>query len=259
MHLSMRSFAASLVFASLLAAATPTWAQSTSMMMPEGSKDLYVGLVVADVASSEGSAARRLVAVPTASGLWSNGVFARLGAVGWDATDDPTMDWGPLLTYGIRAKRSDDAGHESRWDVQGGGFWSFMFTREVHFGSELLYGGGADNRGLQLKLGSDISYRLGSHDSLTLSPGITLADAGFMRSTYGISAAQARVDGLPAYDARGGLRDLHLDIDWNSELDTKFTLDAGVSLSRLMGSAARSPLIAQRDDATLFLALTYHL
>ncbi len=250
---------ASLVLALALAATSPARAQSTSMLMPEGSKDLYVGVVVADVASSEGSAARRLVAVPTASGLWSNGVFARLGAVGWDITDDPTMDYGPLLTYGIRSKRSDDAGHESRWDVQGGGFWSFMFTREIHFGSQLLYGGGADNRGLQLKLGADVSYRLAAHDSLTLSPGLTLADASFMRTTYGISATQARVDGLPAYDAKGGLRDLHLDIDWNSELSNKFTLDTGLSLSRLMGGAARSPLIAHRDDAVLFVALSYHL
>ena len=258
MHLTMRVHAARALLALGLAAALPARAQSTSMMMPEGSKDLYLGAVLADVSASEGSHARQLVAVPTASGLWSNGVFARIGAVGWDVTDDPTMDYGPLLTYGIRSKRSDDAGHESRWDFQGGAFWSFMFAREIQFGSQLLYGGGADNRGLQLKLGADVSYRLGSHDSLTLSPGLTLADASFMRSTYGISATQASIDGLPAYGAKAGLRDLHLDIDWNCELSTKFTLDTGVSLTRLMGSAARSPLIAQRNDAELFTALTYH-
>ena len=241
-----------------LLAATAARAQSTMMMMPEGSKDLYVGAVLADIASSGGGSARRVVAVPTASGLWSNGVFARLGAVGWDATDDPTMDYGPLVTYGIRSKRSDDP-HESRFDIEGGAFYDFMFAREIHFGARLMYGGGADGRGLQLKLGSDITYRLNAHDSLTLSPGLTLADGSFMRSTYGISAAQAQIDGLPTYDAKAGLRDLHLDIDWNSELSTKFTLDTGLSLSRLMGSAAHSPLIAQRDEATLFLALTYHL
>ena len=254
----MRVRAAPVVLA-LLVAAAGARAQSTMMMMPEGSKDLYVGVVLADVASNEGSASRRLVAVPTASGLWSNGVFARIGAVGWDVTDDPTMDYGPIVTYGIRSKRSDDAGHESSLDIEGGGFWNFMFTREVQFGSQLLYGGGADSQGLQLKLGADVSYRLGSHDSLTLSPGITLADGSFMRSTYGVDASQARLDGVPAYDAKAGVRNLHLDIDWNSELSTKFTLDTGVSLSRLVGSAAHSPLIAQRNDATLFLALTYHL
>ncbi|MCK9688173.1 MipA/OmpV family protein [Scleromatobacter humisilvae] len=252
-------FRAAPVALALLVAAASVRAQSTMMMMPEGSKDLYVGVVLADVAASEGSSARRLVAVPTASGLWSNGVFARIGAVGWDATDDPTMDYGPIVTYGIRSKRSDDAGHESSLDIEGGGFWNFMFTREVQFGSQLLYGGGADGQGLQLRLGADVSYRLGSHDSLTLSPGVTLADGSFMRSTYGITAAQAKLDGVPAYDAKAGVRNVHLDIDWNSELSTKFTLDTGVSLSRLAGSAAHSPLIARRDDATLFLALTYHL
>ncbi len=250
--------AAPLLLALMLAAEPSARAQSTSMMMPEGSKDLYLGVVVADVASSEGSSARRLVAVPTASGLWSNGIFARLGAVGWDITDDPTMDYGPIVTYGIRSKRSDDTAHESSIAVEGGAFYTFMFTREIQFGSQLLYGGSADGQGLLLRLGADVSYRLGSHDTLTLSPGLTLADGSFMRSTYGITARQAPLDGLPAYDAKAGLRDLHLDVDWNSELNTKFTLDTGVSLSRLTGSAAHSPLIARRNDATLFTALSYH-
>jgi len=251
----MRPRVATFILALMLAANAS--AQSTMMMMPEGSKDLYLGVVVADVAASEGGSARRLVAVPTASGLWSNGIFARLGAVGWDITDDPTMDYGPLVTYGIRSKRSD-ATHESSLDIEGGAFYDFMFTREVQFGSQLLYGGCADGQGLRLRLGADVSYRLGAHDTLTLSPGLTLADGSFMRSTYGISATQAPLDGVPPYDAKAGLRDLHLDIDWNSELTTKFTLDAGVSLTRLMGSAARSPLIAERNDAELFTALTYH-
>ena len=244
--------------APLLLLAGPAFAQSTAMMMPEGSKDLYLGALVADVASSEGSASRRVVAYPTASGLWSNGVFAQIGAVGWDATDDPTMDYGPILAYGARTRRSDDPGRGGNLGVQAGAFYSFMFTRAIHFGSRLLYGGAADRRGLQLRLGADVSYRLGAHDSLTLSPGLTLADGGFMRSTYGISSRQAQVDGLPAYRAAAGLRDIDLDVDWECELSTKFTLDTGLSLSRFAGSAAHSPLIVQRGDATLYTALSYH-
>jgi len=243
----------------LLACAAPARAQGTSMLMPEGSKDLYMGIVVADIARDEGGSARRLVALPTASGLWSNGVFAQLGALGWDLTDDPTMDYGPIVTYGARSQRSDDSAHRSSIAFQGGAFYGFMFTREIHFGSRLLYGGGADGRGLQLRLGADISWRLGPHDALTLSPGLALADGVFMRTTYGVSAGQAQADGLPAYDARVGVRNVGLDIAWNSELSTKFTLDTGVSLNRLVGSAARSPLIARRSEATLFTALSYHL
>jgi outer membrane scaffolding protein for murein synthesis (MipA/OmpV family) len=244
--------------AALLASAVPALAQSTSMLMPEGSRDLYMGIVVADVARDEGGSARRLVALPTASGLWSNGMFAQLGALGWDLTDDPTMSYGPIVTYGPRSKRSDDSAHRSSIAFQGGAFYGFMFTREIHLGSRLLYGGGADGRGLQLRLGADISWRLGPHDALTLSPGLALADGAFMRSTYGIDAAQAQADGLPVHDTRAGVRNVGLDIDWNSELSTKFTLDTGVSLSRLVGSAARSPLIARRNEATFFTSLSYH-
>ncbi len=247
-----------LTAAALVALVGPALAQSTSMLMPEGSKDLYMGVVLADVPADEGGAARRVVALPTASGLWSNGIFAELGAVGWDITDDPTMDYGPIVTYGARSKRADDSTHRSSIAFQGGAFYSFMFTREIHFGSRLLYGGGADGRGLQLRLGADVSYRLGAHDTLTLSPGLTLANGDFMRSTYGVSARQARLDDLPAYAAKAGVRNVGLDIDWGSELSTKVTLDTGASLSRLVGSAAHSPLIARRNEATFFTALSYH-
>jgi len=135
---------------------------------------------------------------------------------------------------------------------------AFMFTREIHFGSRLLYGGGAEASGLQLRLGADVSWRLGAHDALTLSPGLTLANGDFMRTTYGVDARQARSDELPPYDAKAGVRNVGLDITWGSELSTKFTLDAGVSLTRLVGSAARSPLIVRRNEATLFSALSYH-
>jgi MipA family protein len=251
----MTRFAAA---ATLLALAAPAFAQSTSMLMPEGSRDLYMGIVVADVARNEGGSARRLVALPTASGLWSNGIFAQLGAVGWDLTDDPTVDYGPIVTYCARSKRSDDTAHRSSIAFQGGAFYGFMFTREIHFGSRLLYGGGAQGSGLQLRLGADVSWRLGAHDALTLSPGLTLANGDFMRTTYGVSARQAQSDDLPAYDAKAGVRNVGLDIDWGSELSTKFTLDAGISLSRLVGSAAHSPLIARRSQAALFSALSYH-
>lgn len=251
----MPAFAAA---AWLLVLVGPAFAQSTSMLMPEGSRDLYMGIVVADVARNEGGSARRLVALPTASGLWSNGIFAQLGAVGWDLTDDPTVDYGPIVTYGARSKRSDDSAHRSSIAFQGGAFYGFMFTREIHFGSRLLHGGGAYGGGLQLRLGADVSWRLGAHDALTLSPGLTLANGDFMRTTYGINARQAQADDLPAYDAKAGVRNVGLDIDWGSELSTKFTLDAGISLSRLVGSAARSPLIARRNEATLFSALSYH-
>lgn len=135
--MTLRGITSLAAIALLLAGAAR--AQSPSMMMPEGSKDRYVGVVVADAPSSEGSSSRQLVAGPTASGLWSNGVFARLGALGWHVTDDPTMDYGPILAYGFRSKRSDDAAHESRRDAQAGAFWSFMFTRETQFGSQLLH------------------------------------------------------------------------------------------------------------------------
>jgi len=168
------------------------------------------------------------------------------------------VDYGPIVTYGFRPRRSDDTRRHGLIAVQEGAFCGFMFTREIHFGARLLHGGGTDGGGLQLRVGADVSYRLGSHDVLTLSPGLALADGAFMRSTYGVTARQAQRDDLPAYNARAGLRHVGLDIDWGSELSTKFMLDTGLSWTRLAGGAAHSPLIARRDETTFYTALSYH-
>ena len=119
----MTRFRTAAAAAALLACACPgASAQSTNMLMPEGSKELHVGALAALVPRNEGRTGTRLVVLPTASGLWSNGVFASIGEVGWDVTGDPTMDYGPVVSYGIRSRRADGAGRGGSLDIEPGLF-----------------------------------------------------------------------------------------------------------------------------------------
>ncbi|HEX6703691.1 MAG TPA: MipA/OmpV family protein [Albitalea sp.] len=71
---------------------------------------------------------------------------------------------------------------------------------------------------------------------------ISAADARNMRSYYGVTPAASAINGLPVYEPGAGLRDVTLGTGWRTEVDDKWIVLWGGSVSRLVGPAARSPL-----------------
>lgn len=76
-------------------------------------------------------------------------------------------------------------------------------------------------------------------------------DTRYAQYNFGISAAGSTASGLPAYTARGGLKDVGVGaftaFDFNGNfLDGGPALGVGALYSRLYGSAAESPITAQR-------------
>ncbi len=112
---------------------------------------------------------------------------------------------------------------------------------------------------MRATLGASLSQALGSHDSITASPGLTWSDRVYLEAAYGVTAAQAARDELPGYRIGAGLENVHLDLEWSSELGPRWALGTGVSLARLVGAAARSPVVERRIDASLYASLGYRL
>ncbi len=227
--------------------------------MPEGSKDISVAATVFDAPRSEGGTRRQVGVLPSFSGRWSNGIFASLGTVGWDVSDDPVLDYGPVISYDLRQRRTDDSSDRvGGLDVEGGLFAQYMFTYDIHFSTELMYGGGADRSGIRLVAAGEYSLRLGPHASLSLSPGFEMANASYMKSTFGVTPAQSAVDHLAPYETHAGVKNLFLGTSVAWQASNKWTLMGGVHTSLLLGTAAHSPLTQKRADSTLFLSGSYH-
>jgi len=70
----------------------------------------------------------------------------------------------------------------------------------------------------------------------------TLADARYMTSWFGVSESESAASGLPLYVPGPGLRDASLTFGARSEIGTGWLVLWGVSVSRLAGPAAQSPL-----------------
>jgi outer membrane scaffolding protein for murein synthesis (MipA/OmpV family) len=226
--------------------------------IPEGSKDITVSATAFDTPRSEGGRKRQFGVLPSFTGRWSNGVFASLGLVGWDLSDDPTLDWGPIATYGLLQRRGDDPSHKVQVEFEGGAFAHYMFLWNLNFNAEVLYGGGADRSGAKLVADADYSLRLAPHASLTLSPGLEVVNASYMKSTFGVTPAQSANDHLAPYQTHAGLKDLFFNVAVNWQVSNKWTLDGGVNAVHLVGSAANSPLTEKRTDLTYFLSGNYH-
>lgn len=85
-----------------------------------------------------------------------------------------------------------------------------------------------------------------TNDTLFIWGGsLTLGDGTFMRSYYGVTAAQAANTGYPQYAPSAGLRDLALSIGLRSELAPDWVGYVNTGVSQSLGPLLDSPLVEQ--------------
>lgn len=262
--------------------------------MPDGSRDMYVGLGAVSAPAWEGAQRRRVSALPVLQVEWSNGMFISGLKAGMHLSHDGAVEFGPLLAFQprrseagvqngiggvtslggpqpstaappldgqlfVKNQRSDNrlAGlDEVGARVLGGAFLNVYLTPEVRLTSELLYGSGNARQGARLALGVQrLALAIAPHHSLSFAAGVTLANRSDSQAYFGISDDEAARSGNPAYGARGGLRAVNAGARWNWSLAPAWMLSTGVQLSHLAGSSARSPLVQRPNAATVSTAL----
>ena len=258
--------------------------------MPDGSRDMYVGLGAVSAPRYEGGRERRTAALPVLQVEWSNGVFVSGMSAGMHLSAQPSLEYGPLL--GVLAGR-DDAGSarglggidsglgmtalvpplsiRTRYDatrltgmdrigyrLQAGGFFNLYLTPTLRLTNSLLYGSGHQRNGLRWSADLQrLALPLAAHHALSLTAGLTLANGADSQSYFGVSSAEAAQSINPAYRAGGGLRDAHLGARWNWSLTPAWMLTTNLKAARLLGSAKDSPLTERPTNVTVSTAIAY--
>ncbi len=88
------------------AACAPLHARTPAVnLMPDGSHDMYVGIGFVSAPAYDGARRPRRMAVPVLQGEWSNGVFVSGMNAGIHLSDQPSLEFGPLLA--VQARRSE--------------------------------------------------------------------------------------------------------------------------------------------------------
>lgn len=253
--------------------------------MPDGSRDMYVGLGLVSAARYEGARHSERKALPVLQVQWSNGVFVSGMSAGMHLSRDPRFEYGPLVEL---QRRRDDAGLgggidgvQARYSVVsllsadvrdnrlsgmtpvatrllGGGFLNYYLTPDWRLTGNLLAGAGNGRDGVRLDLGVQrLAMQAGPHHQVSVAAGLGLVNAGYNRAFFGVSELDSLRSGNPVYRPDGGLKDAYLGLRWNWALTPSWMLTSHLQVKRLAGDARHSPLVERPTNLTVSTAIAY--
>ncbi|WP_296943422.1 MipA/OmpV family protein [uncultured Massilia sp.] len=278
------------LFLALTAGCGVAWAQTPATNpMPDGSRDMYVGLGVQSAPRYDGAASRKVSALPVLQVQWSNGVFISGMSAGMHLSDDPVFEYGPLLAVhpgrdesgagstiggigvvemtgfipspidktflkGERLGGMEEIGAR----LQAGAFANYYLDPRWRLTGSLLAGAGKERDGVRLELGVQrLAVLAQAHHRVSLSAGVAVVNRRYNDSYFGVSTMESMRSRFPYYSARGGLQDAHVGAHWNWTLSPSWMLTSNVQATRLLGSARNSPLVERPTNVTVSTAIAY--
>lgn len=289
------------LFVLVLAVAVSTAAASSAAVaqtpasnpMPDGSRDMYIGLGAVSKPRYEGSREREASALPVIQFQWSNGVFVSGMSAGMHLSRTPQVEFGPLLelqpgrdpsgsggaltgiettSFAIRAVPDNmppflPAGFpenrlagmtDIRTRLQAGAFLNLYLTPSLRLTGSALYGAGNAGHGGRLDLGvQHLAMQVGAQHRVTLGAGVTLVNRSHNRAFFGVTEEESVRSGNLMYAPDGGLRDVHLGARWNWALSPGWMLTSHLQARRLQGDARRSPLVERPTNLTVSTAIAW--
>jgi outer membrane scaffolding protein for murein synthesis (MipA/OmpV family) len=81
---------------------------------------------------------------------------------------------------------------------------------------------------------------------ITAALGASFAGDRYLQTWYGITPEQSQRSGRPVYEPAAGWRDAYASLGVRTELSRDWLLIGGLGANRLLGPAARSPLVTSR-------------
>jgi outer membrane scaffolding protein for murein synthesis (MipA/OmpV family) len=260
--------------------------------MPDGSRDMYVGLGVQSAPRWEGAESRKVSALPVLQVQWSNGLFISGMSAGMHLSDNPTFEYGPLLAVkpgrdeGGSGQAVDGAGPPGMMLIgpvpnpidkrsmrggtrlegmdrigarlQGGVFANYYLMPQWRLTGSVLVGAGNDHDGARLGLGVQrLALDLGAQHHVALEAGVGIVNRHYNAAYFGVSLEEAARSRFAYYAPGGGLQDAHVGVRWNWAWSPSWMLTSNVQATRLLGSAARSPLVERPTNLAVSTAIAY--
>lgn len=272
------------------AACLPGWAQTPARNpMPDGSRDMYVGLGAQSGPRYDGTGSRKLRALPVLQVQWSNGIFVSGMSAGMHLSDSPTVEFGPMLAVlPGRDERGSGNGiggvvettsfvlvnpiekqlmlrgqrlggmDEIDMRLQAGAFANYYLAPDWRLIGSALAGSGRDHDGVRVQLGVQrLAAPITEHHTLSLAAGLTLVNRKDNDTWFGVTQAEAERSRFTYYRPGGGLQDVHVGARWTWAWTPSWMLTSNVQVKRLLGDAANSPLVERPTNVTVSAAIAY--
>lgn len=227
-----------MTFVVLAGACTPCLAQSPETLMPEGSRDAWVGAAFVNRPEHAGSRKRESALAPYFRVQWSNGLFVENLSAGLQMSRIPHLRYGPLVALGGDGPRGQ--GERRGLKLLAGGFVGYRILHNLGVDATAVHRLG----GTQLRLAASTWTQLVPHHSASFELGVNLADSSYMRWHFGETAA-------------GGVKDTYAGANWHWQASRKYELNTRIKLSRLSSTVGASRFVETRDGVQLTTALVY--
>lgn len=171
--------------------------------------------------------------------------------------------FGPAIGFDAGRYLSDDRHliglHKVSWGVEAGAFAEFWpILNRLRTRAEVRYGFGY--RGFVADVGADWVQQLG-RVTLSAGPRFELADSSYMRSYFGVTIPEARVNGVATpFRPSAGLRSVGLEAAMGYQWTEAWKSTLFIQYDRLVSDAEKSPIVANfgsRNQFTVGINFTY--
>jgi outer membrane scaffolding protein for murein synthesis (MipA/OmpV family) len=106
-------------------------------------------------------------------------------------------------------------------------------------------------------VGFHVPIPLGKYFFLFAGPSVTFADRRYMQAYFGVGPVQAARSQFRRFDAQGGLKRATFGATAVYTLSDKWILASDFGAARLLGDAARSPIVESKAEFTIDASVVY--
>ena len=142
---------------------------------------------------------------------------------------------------------------------EAGGFMQYDLNKSVRVRADLRKGISGHN-GLVGAVGADYIWRDGDRYVFSLGPRLLFSNERYQRAYFGVTPAASLATGLPVYQPGGGLHAVALASGLTYQFNRRFGTFGFARYERLVGNAAKSPIVRQlgsRDQFSAGAGLSY--
>ncbi|NML04493.1 MipA/OmpV family protein [Sphingomonas sp. G-3-2-10] len=180
-------------------------------------------------------------------------------STGFTVLEAGRVEFGPALSFeNGRNYRVPGIGKVGN-SFEVGGFAQTMIRPDLRARIEIRRGLGGHEAWVGVA-SVDYIARKGDSRLFSIGPRVTLGDARYQRSYFGVSPAEAAATGLAAYRPDAGIHAIGANIGYLHQLSDRWTLHSYARYDRLTGDAADSPLVrahGSRDQFSTGIGIGY--
>ena len=222
---------------------------------------ISVGVAARVVPDYEGSNDYGVGFGPNISAAWRDTIFYKGRTLGANLIRKENFKAGVILAKASGRDEDDNDKLEGLGDVDGGievgGFVSYK-KKPWRFNAEARQEVNSGHEGalVGLSAGSELPF---AKPLLFIELGTTWASDDYMESFFGIDSQQSANSGLESHNADAGFKDINISVSAGYPITKRWRIGATMEYKRLLGEAADSPIVDDKNQFVAGIGLSYHM